>query len=340
MVEVNQESTKSSERRIPLHGIDQLALFGFQDEHLKLLEQAFSATLVARGSELLLRGSDEEVSQLESAIVEIIALWKNNNEITKNDIDTVIAVVKSQEGGPGDKNSTVARTSADPKARPVILFANKGPLKPRTANQHEYVRLVNDNDIVFAIGPAGTGKTYLAVALSVASLQAKQVDRIILARPAVEAGESLGFLPGDFREKVDPYLRPLYDALHDMLPADKLRRHLETGTIEIVPLAYMRGRTLNHAFVILDEAQNSTSIQMKMFLTRLGIGSKAIITGDVTQIDLMSGKDSGLVQIQGVVRGIEGIEFVYFSEKDVVRHRLVREIIRAYGEFEENTNKK
>ncbi|MGQ9854497.1 MAG: PhoH family protein, partial [Candidatus Oleimicrobiaceae bacterium] len=217
---------------------------------------------------------------------------------------------------------------------PVVLMAHRGPIRPRSEGQARYVRLVADSDIVFAIGPAGTGKTYLAVAMAVAHLQAREVERIILARPAVEAGESLGFLPGDLKEKVDPYLRPLYDALYDMLPAEKLRRYLEVGVIEIVPLAYMRGRTLNHAFVILDEAQNSTALQMKMFLTRLGVGSKAIVTGDITQIDLPASSESGLVQIQQVVRGIEGIAFAYLSEQDVVRHRLVRDIIRAYDNFQ------
>ena len=215
----------------------------------------------------------------------------------------------------------------------IILYRKNDFIKPKTATQIEYLKKVKENDIVFAIGPAGTGKTYLAVAFAVSALKNKQINKIVLSRPAVEAGESLGFLPGDLSEKIDPYLKPLYDALEDMLPIEKLKSYLEKNTIEIVPLAYMRGRTLSNSFVILDEAQNATNVQMKMFLTRLGPNSKTIITGDITQIDLPGKDHSGLVQIQNVLKGIPDIEFVYFNKNDVVRHRLVKNIIDAYERY-------
>ena len=220
----------------------------------------------------------------------------------------------------------------------IILYSKKDVIKPRTPNQVKYFESVKNNDICFAIGPAGTGKTYLAVAFAVAALKKGIVQRIVLARPAVEAGESLGFLPGDFREKIDPYLRPLYDALQDMLPSDRLRNYLERGTIEIVPLAYMRGRTLDNAYVILDEAQNSIAMQMKMFLTRLGPNSKSIITGDITQIDLPSKQSSGLVQVQNILQNVDGVGFIYFNKSDVVRHKLVKDIIDAYEHFNNGNN--
>ena len=301
---------------------------GLKDSNLRRLEKKFSAKIVARGSKVLLKGDSEELDQLEQVLSALISLLKRNGGVTENDIDTVIDLVRNHGAGEKKKNDS----DKDSDFR-VILFANKGPIKPRSQGQARYMKLIVDNDIVFAIGPAGTGKTYLAVACAVAQLQAKEIDRIILVRPAVEAGESLGFLPGDLRDKIDPYLRPLYDALNDMLPVDMMRRYLEKGIVEIVPLAYMRGRTLNHAFVILDEAQNSSTMQMKMFLTRLGIGSKAIVTGDITQIDLATSSESGLLQIQEIVKGIDGIEFIYLTERDVVRHRLVREIIRAYDQY-------
>ncbi|HEX9912505.1 MAG TPA: PhoH family protein, partial [candidate division Zixibacteria bacterium] len=216
----------------------------------------------------------------------------------------------------------------------VTSIFTKESIQPRTVGQRDYVRAMDQYDIVFSIGPAGTGKTYLAVAKAVAALKNKQVIRLVLVRPAVEAGESLGFLPGDIRAKVDPYLRPVYDALHDMLSAEKIRKLMELGIIEIVPLAFMRGRTLNSAYVILDEAQNTTVAQMKMFLTRLGVNSKAVITGDITQIDLEDKKASGLVQIQKILAGIKGIEFIYLTERDVVRHKLVQDIIKAYDRYE------
>ncbi len=330
-----EETQEQTVRRIPLPGVDQVALFGSQDAHLKLMQREFGVELVARGAQLLVRGSARGVAQVEQVLSELLKLLERGGAVTLHDVNTVVGLVKS---------SALAELEPSPavEAReplPVVLMSHRGPIRPRSEGQARYLRLVADNDIVFAIGPAGTGKTYLAVALAVAHLQAREVERIILARPAVEAGESLGFLPGDLKEKVAPYLRPLYDALYDMLPAEKLRRFLEVGVIEIVPLAYMRGRTLNHAFVILDEAQNSTALQMKMFLTRLGLGSKAIVTGDITQIDLPASAESGLVQIQHVVAGIEGIAFAYLTDQDVVRHRLVREIIRAYDNFQAKTQR-
>lgn len=327
-----EERQPQTERRIPLAGVDQVALFGSHDSYLKLLQREFGVQLVARGAQLLLRGHVDAVELAEQALCELISMVGRGAPLTANDVATVIGLVKSGSVAAAAEPATLVAERREPL--PVVLMAHRGPIRPRSEGQARYVRLVADSDIVFAIGPAGTGKTYLAVAMAVAHLQAREVERIILARPAVEAGESLGFLPGDLKEKVDPYLRPLYDALYDMLPAEKLRRYLEVGVIEIVPLAYMRGRTLNHAFVILDEAQNSTALQMKMFLTRLGVGSKAIVTGDITQIDLPASSESGLVQIQQVVRGIEGIAFAYLSEQDVVRHRLVRDIIRAYDNFQ------
>jgi phosphate starvation-inducible PhoH-like protein len=245
-------------------------------------------------------------------------------KLSRNDVSTVIDMVSSGR-------EVSQQNLADLES--IVLFTHSNPIRVKTPTQIEYYKAVKKNDVVFAIGPAGTGKTYLAVAMAIAALKNREVSRIILVRPAVEAGESLGFLPGDLSQKVDPYLRPLYDALAEMLTLEKLKAYVERGTVEVAPLAYMRGRTLNNSFIILDEAQNATSMQMKMFLTRLGNGSKAIITCDVTQIDLPYNQTSGLVQIQQVLSGIEGINFVYFNKADVVRHRLVREIIDAYEKF-------
>jgi phosphate starvation-inducible PhoH-like protein len=246
-------------------------------------------------------------------------------------VDTVIDLVTAN-GEPALPRS-VASTMSEADLDAVILYTKNQIIRAKTPGQREYLKQVRNNDIVFAVGPAGTGKTYMAVAFAVASLKNNEITKIVLTRPAVEAGESLGFLPGDLKEKVDPYLRPLYDALDDMLPGEKLRAYLEKRIIEIAPLAYMRGRTLNNAFVILDEAQNASAMQMKMFLTRLGPNSRAIVTGDITQIDLPNRMSSGLVQIQEVLRGIEGIAFVYFDRNDVVRHRLVKDIIDAYDKY-------
>jgi phosphate starvation-inducible protein PhoH and related proteins len=311
--------TELIEKRIYLKGIDPINFYGAQDINLKFLEQFLNAQVVARGNEIVLRGEGEDVNLAEKVVNELIFMINRKGAVSIADIENV-ARLSDRQGRPS------------PAQEPdrSIYFTKGGVIRPKTAGQDFYWQAAQKNDIVFAIGPAGTGKTYLAVAMALACLRDKIVDRIILCRPAVEAGESLGFLPGDLREKVDPYLRPLYDALFDMATAEKLRKLMQDQIIEIVPLAYMRGRTLNNCFVILDEAQNSTSAQMKMFLTRLGPNSRAIITGDITQIDLPNKAVSGLVEIQAILKGIEGIEIVYLTEIDVVRHRLVRQIIKAY----------
>ncbi len=320
------------ERKIKLSGINTLALLGFNDTNLHLIEKNFDAGITVRGDNLILKGEKEEVEKVERVFKELIFILNKNGHLTENDINIIIDLVKL------DSEDSI-RTPHKRKKRieddfdSIILFTKNGPIRAKTPGQLEYYRQVKKNDIVFVIGPAGTGKTYLAVAMAVASLKNNEVNKIVLCRPAVEAGESLGFLPGDLREKIDPYLRPLYDALDDMLPSDKLKSYFDKRIIEIIPLAYMRGRTLNNAFVILDEAQNATSLQMKMFLTRLGVNSKAIITGDITQIDLPSKTTSGLVEIQDILKGIEGIAFVYLGKNDVVRHRLVKDIIEAYDKY-------
>jgi phosphate starvation-inducible PhoH-like protein len=317
----------AAKKHFSIRGIDQLQLFGPQDKYLRSLESRFNAKIIARGNDLILQSEESVLPALEKILFEMITMVNNGHTITDTDLVTLTNVVTP---------SPVLSANSTAQEDDVILYKKDGFVKPKSAGQRVFFESCQDNDIVFSIGPAGTGKTFLAVAIAVAALRDKLVNRIVLTRPAVEAGERLGFLPGDLREKVDPYLRPLYDALHDMIPPDKLKRYLESGIIEIVPLAYMRGRTLNSAFVILDEAQNTSFNQMKMFLTRLGISSKSIITGDVTQSDLPDANQSGLVQIQKILGSIEGIKFVYMSERDVVRHRLVREIIKAYDEYEGN----
>ncbi|MFQ6112583.1 MAG: PhoH family protein [bacterium] len=324
------KNSKKVQKRISIKGIDQLKLFGLQDNHLKTLKKVFNGKIVARGGELVLEGEPSVVETLQKVFYELIMMVTRDQDITEDDIETVIDLVENK------KSNKLQLLEEDTDS--VILYTKDGFIKPKSKGQRSFCESSKKNDIVFAIGPAGTGKTFLAVAMAVAALRDREIDRIILTRPAVEAGESLGFLPGDFREKVDPYLRPLYDALYNMIPADKLKRYLETRVIEIVPLAYMRGRTLNNSFVILDEAQNTSFNQMKMFLTRLGINSKAIITGDITQIDLPDSKLSGLVQVRPILSGIEGIEFIYLTERDVVRHRLVRDIIKAYDTYEGTNN--
>jgi phosphate starvation-inducible PhoH-like protein len=320
-----QHKNPLPEKRLSIEGVDPRLLFGTNDVFLRKVEDAFpDLQVVARGTDILLRGDNDDVQQVAKVLGEMVKLVDRNGALTSDDVATVLALY-TDEGtaphatGPGD----------------VILSTPNGtPIKPRTPNQGRLVQAARRNDVVFAIGPAGTGKTYVAVALAVAALQQHTVKRIVLSRPAVEAGEQLGFLPGDFYEKIDPYLRPLYDALGDMLPREKLAEYLEQSRVEIVPLAYMRGRTLKSSFVILDEAQNATTGQMKMFLTRLGPDSRAIVTGDVTQTDLASRSQSGLVQVQKILRDIKGIRFIYLEREDVVRHRLVREIIAAYEEHD------
>lgn len=309
---------------------------GVNENNINFIRDNFESTIVVRGENLFIKGYPEEVDTLDKIFKELIYLQKRQGEITERDINLVIELVD-------EKSPVNFREKFDSNAAElnnVILFKKSDSIKPRTETQAEYFKSVKQNDIVFAIGPAGTGKTYLAVAFAVAALKNKQINKIILARPAVEAGESLGFLPGDLSEKIDPYLRPLYDALEDMIPFDKLKQYMERNIIEVVPLAYMRGRTLNNAFVILDEAQNATATQMKMFLTRLGVNSKAIITGDITQIDLPNREVSGLVEIQEVLKGIEDIDFVYFNKSDVVRHKLVKDIINAYEKYNNGSSLK
>ncbi len=314
------------EKRIRIDGTNPVVLFGFNDAHLRVIEGRFAITIVARGESILIRGEDAVVDQVEKVLKELVFIVNKTDSLTERDVTTVIDIMtsgNSPELSPEDLDN-------------VVLYAKKDYIKAKTPGQISYLHKIRENDIVFAIGPAGTGKTYLAVAAAAASLRKHEVLKIVLTRPAVEAGESLGFLPGDFREKVDPYLRPLYDALDDMLPAEKLKSYIERRTIEIVPLAYMRGRTLNNAFIILDEAQNATSMQMKMFLTRMGANSRAIITGDITQIDLPSRTVSGLVEIRDVLSGVEGVGFQYFEKTDVVRHKLVKDIIEAYERFQDD----
>jgi phosphate starvation-inducible PhoH-like protein len=317
-----------AEKKLAIEGAEPLLLYGFNDVYLRKIEAAFPDTqITARGHELILQGEKEPLDGIEKIVNELIVILNRNGNLTEKDVDTVLALYTAGDGA--------AAFGMD--ARDVVLFTpSGGTVKARTPNQARLVEAARTNDLLFAIGPAGTGKTYTAVALAVAALKSRHVKRIVLSRPAVEAGERLGFLPGDFREKVDPYLRPLYDALKDMLESDKLRSYIEKNVIEIVPLAYMRGRTLNSAFVILDEAQNATSLQMKMFLTRLGVNSRAIVTGDVTQTDLSAREVSGLVEAQEILEHVAGIEFIHFDKNDVVRHRLVKDIIEAYARFKKD----
>jgi len=314
------------EKTLSIEGADPLHLFGFNDVHLRKIEEAFPDThITARGTEIHLQGDPESLDKVERVFNEMAVLLDRNDTLTEDDVDTVLALFDSEDGA----------AARDPSDAEAILFTPDGEvIKPRSPNQERLVSAAQSNDVVFAIGPAGTGKTYVAVAMAVAALNDHRVKRIVLSRPAVEAGEQLGFLPGDFYEKVDPYLQPLYDALGDMMPREKMAEYLEQDRVEVVPLAYMRGRTLKSSFVILDEAQNVTTSQMKMFLTRLGPKSQAIITGDITQTDLKHRSESGLVQVQHILKGIDGIDFVYLEREDVVRHRLVREIIAAYEEHD------
>jgi phosphate starvation-inducible PhoH-like protein len=293
------------------------------DANLLELARRLGVRVSLRGDRLSLAGPAAAIERAGPVAQALIDLARMGENLDIHDVERLIA--DEAQGEPGKPG-----TPADPVK--IILPGLRRVIQPKTAGQREYLRSIAEHDIVIGIGPAGTGKTYLAVATAVDALARKRVRRIILARPAVEAGENLGFLPGDLQEKVDPYLRPLYDALEDMMPRERVQKALETRTIEIAPLAYMRGRTLSDAFVILDEAQNATGMQMKMFLTRLGVNSRAVITGDKTQIDLPNREDSGLLQVERILPGIEGIGFVYLGDADVVRHRLVRDIIRAYAE--------
>jgi len=304
--------------RLDVEGADLLLLAGVNDTNLAELAKQTGVRVTLRGDALTLAGPPDAVERAVPIARRLIDAARQRLTV---DADDVLRF--ALEG---------ARDASTPADGRIVLPGIRKVIQPRTPGQGEYLTSMANNDIVVGIGPAGTGKTYLAVAAAIDALARKRVRRIVLARPAVEAGESLGFLPGDMREKVDPYLRPLYDALEDMMPTERVQRALETRTIEIAPLAYMRGRTLADAFVILDEAQNATTAQMKMFLTRLGVNSRAVVTGDKTQIDLPKREESGLIQIERILPGIDGVAFHYFSDADVVRHRLVREIIRAYAE--------
>ncbi len=322
------------EQIVQLEGVDPIVLFGLHDEHIRILDQSFpDSKLNARGERVKITGPSEEIAVLREVISGMIEIASRKNRVTKEDVNTLITLKNGQF-------ATKVPETVDIGDGELILYTHKGQaVLAKTPGQKRLYRASASHDIVFAIGPAGTGKTYTSVALAVKALKERRVQKIILARPAVEAGENLGFLPGDLKEKIDPYLRPLYDALEDMIDQDKLNLHLQKNVIEIAPLAYMRGRTLNNAFVILDEAQNATNTQMKMLLTRIGFNSRAIITGDITQTDLPRRQQSGLISIQNILKEVDGIDFVYLKDEDVVRHRLVKDIINAYEKFdEEETN--
>jgi phosphate starvation-inducible PhoH-like protein len=299
-------------------------LCGEYNAHLQLLEKKIGLSVNVRGNTINLKGGDWEIELAEKVLHQLYDLIKNQYPIYINDVDYAIRILS------GDTSADLKKIFLDK----VYISSHKKTITPKSLNQKEYIDGIRRFDIVFGIGPAGTGKTYLAMAMAVSSLVKKEVNRVVLTRPAVEAGEHLGFLPGDLYEKVNPYLRPLYDALHDMMDFESASRLIQRGVIEVAPLAFMRGRTLNDAFVILDEAQNATSDQMKMFLTRLGFSSKAVITGDVTQTDLPEGKTSGLIEARTLLKDIQGIKFIYFSRDDVIRHPLVQEIIDAYEKME------
>ncbi|MCH7946844.1 MAG: PhoH family protein [candidate division Zixibacteria bacterium] len=323
------KTSETVQRNFVVEGIDERLLFGQNDVILRIIETRLGTRIIARGDKIIVEGTSPDVGKTLRVISDLVTRIKQREIITEQYVNYAIGMVQENGIGPAASIATESLLSSSLKKN----------IKPKTIGQKEYVELVDKNDIVFAIGPAGTGKTYLAVAMALAELKAKKVERIVFTRPAVEAGESLGFLPGDVRAKVDPYLRPVYDALYDMMPPDKIRKLLEIGIIEIAPLAFMRGRTLNESFLVLDEAQNTTSPQMQMFLTRLGEKSKAVITGDITQIDLEAGKPSGLVKVQKILGNTPGIGFVYLTERDVVRHRLVQSIIKAYEKHESRSRK-
>jgi phosphate starvation-inducible PhoH-like protein len=319
-------ATLSSEDSLELHFDDHrlfTELLGQQDGQIRMIENGFGVRIGVSGSTLKISGEHDAQAVAGKLLSELYELLKRGYPIYAADAEYAMRILRA------DRNADLKEIFLDT----VYVSAHKRVISPKSLNQKGYIDAIRTHDIVFGIGPAGTGKTYLAMAMALAALMKNQVTRMVLCRPAVEAGEKLGFLPGDLAEKVNPYLRPLYDALHDMVDFDRARRMLERGTIEVAPLAFMRGRTLNDSFIILDEAQNTTSEQMKMFLTRLGYGSKAVITGDITQIDLPSGKLSGLKEARTVLADTPGIKFVYFNERDVVRHRLVQAIITAYESF-------
>ena len=326
---MNEQQEESAEKVI----FDDLqtanALFGPHSENLRRIARAIGVKINAKGNALTIQGDDLDVHLSKRILNDLYTLLKKGYPLYPTDIDYAIRMISD------DRSVNLEDIFLDA----VYISSKKRVITPKSIAQKRYIDAIRKHDLVLGIGPAGTGKTYLAMAMAVASLMKQEVERIVLTRPAVEAGEKLGFLPGDISEKVNPYLRPLYDALHDMMDFERALKLVEKGIIEVAPLAFMRGRTLNDSFIILDEAQNTGSEQMKMFLTRLGFGSKAVITGDITQIDLPENKVSGLVEVQGILKGIEGIEFIYFSEKDVVRHPLVQDIIKAYDRIEERRHR-
>ncbi len=319
-----------SERIINAERIEQIInVFGSFDENIKIIEKEFGVSIISRGSSLKVVGDAENVSLAVRAVNSLLVLINKGETLSDQNIRYALSLVKE---GNEDKLSSMATDT-------VCITAKGKPVKAKTLGQKKYCEAIRGNTITFGVGPAGTGKTYLAVAMAVTAFRAKEVSKIILTRPAVEAGEKLGFLPGDLQSKVDPYLRPLYDALFEMLGAENFQRYQERGTVEVAPLAYMRGRTLDDSFIILDEAQNTTPEQMKMFLTRLGFNSKMVVTGDITQIDLPGGKKSGLKRVMRILKNVDDIEICRFTQKDVVRHRLVQEIIKAYEKYENEEKK-
>ncbi|MCI6245241.1 MAG: PhoH family protein [Eubacterium sp.] len=306
-----------------------VSLFGSFDENIKIIEKEFNVSIISRGSSIKIVGDGENVSYAQRAISSMLSLINKGEALTQQNVRYALSLIKE---GKEEKLSSIASDT-------ICITAKGKPIKPKTLGQKKYCEAIENNTITFGIGPAGTGKTYLAVAMAVTAFRAKEVDKIILTRPAVEAGEKLGFLPGDLQSKVDPYLRPLYDALFDMFGAESFQKYQERGSIEVAPLAYMRGRTLDDSFIILDEAQNTTPEQMKMFLTRLGFNSKMVITGDITQIDLPDGKKSGLKKVMRILKNVDDIEMCKFSQRDVVRHKLVQDIIKAYEKYESEEKK-
>lgn len=313
------------EERVPLRDIHEaMALFGKRDETLRIIEKELRVVITPRGDDIAVEGDRANVEKARHVLAQLLEIVRAGHRITAG--DTRYAIDLASEGN---------GTSLVDVMNDVVQVTTRGKrISPKTLGQKRYIDAMRRSGIVFAIGPAGTGKTYLAMAMAIATLKNKEVSRIVLTRPVVEAGEKLGFLPGDLQEKVDPYLRPLYDAIYDIVGVDTFQRHMEKGIIEIAPLAYMRGRTLDDSFIILDEAQNTTHEQMKMFLTRMGFGSKVVVTGDLTQIDLPGRKFSGLEEVQHILRGVEGVEFIYLTDRDVIRHELVQRVIRAYEKYE------
>jgi phosphate starvation-inducible PhoH-like protein len=317
----------STTRTISLAGLNPAAIYGPGNSILRLIENAQAARITARGEQITLEGTVADVAAASDLLHSLVRIVRAGSRVTADDVALLLKLPAAQ-GQP--------RLAGE---FPVVVATKKAVVKPRTPGQYHYVRCIEHNDVVFVIGPAGTGKTFLAVCTAMAYLLEGTVDRVVFTRPAVEAGESIGYLPGDMEEKVAPYLRPLYDALFDILPQEQVGQYIANKVIEIIPLGYMRGRTINNAFIILDEAQNTTPLQMKMFLTRLGVNSKAIITGDITQIDLVNPRESGLVKIQGILQNIQRINFIYLDKSDVVRHQLVRDIVHAYEQHENGKRK-